>query len=85
MKIDGNCIKCLASVLKQRHFHTNLHLTNSAANENFMYALELDALPAKQQAVSEKMKKLEVAGGDSRTMVKEPVDEVWKGWGMLIL
>ena len=85
MKIDGNCIKCLASVLKQRHFHTNLHLTNSAANENFMYALELDALPAKQQTVLEKMKKLEVAGGDSRRMVKEPADEVWKGWGMLIL
>jgi hypothetical protein len=60
MKIDGNCIKCLASVLKQRHFHTNLYLTNSAANENFMYALELDVLPAKQQSVSEKMKKLEV-------------------------
>jgi len=50
-----------------------------------MYALELDALPAKQQTVLEKMKKLEVAGGDSRRMVKEPADEVWKGWGMLIL
>ena len=50
-----------------------------------MYVLELNALPAKQKAVSEKMKKLEVAGGDSRRMVKELADEVWKGWGMLIL
>ena len=33
-----------------------------------MYVLELDALPAKQQAVSEKMKKLEVAVGDSRSI-----------------
>ena len=59
------------------HFHIDLHLTNSAANENFMYDLELDALHAKQQSL-EKMKKLEVASGDSRRMVKEPADEDWK-------
>jgi hypothetical protein len=84
MKIDGNCIKCLASVLKQRHFHTNLHLTNLAANENFMYALELDALPAKQHAAPEMIKESGVAGGVPWAPVRESADGAWKDWGMLI-
>jgi hypothetical protein len=84
MKIDGNCIKCLASVLKQRHFHTNLHLTNSAANENFMYALEPDALPVKQHVARERIKESGVAGGDPWAPVRESADRVWKDWGMLI-
>jgi len=78
MKIQNQCIKSLASGLKGRRFHTNLHLINLAANENLMFA------PVKQHAARERIKESGVAGGDPWAPVRESADRVWKDWGMLI-
>ena len=88
MKTEREGIKSQASELKEWRVQTDLLVTvkgnTSAANEELMYTLELDVLTVKQYAVSERMKKLEEASGDSRGTVKESADEDWKGWGMLI-
>ena len=81
MKIENQCIKSLASGLKGRHFHTNLHLTIQAANENLMF---LPCVPVKQHAARERIKESGVAGRDPWASVRESADGAWKDWGMLI-
>lgn len=80
MRTKDEYIESLASELKECSAQIDLlaaKTENAMADVKLKYAVELDALRAKQHAAAEKIKELEEAGGDAWMAVKQTADKVW--------
>lgn len=80
MKTKDQYIDNLAAELKDWSAQIDLLTTKTeseAAHVRSQYIEELNALHAKQQKATEKMKELQETGGDAWETVKVTADKVW--------